>query len=100
MLQYTKALFNVVLFMAFMFVRSLPIYTSKFTSFHFRFNVLWPVYFHLSDFFFYRNIIYDLRLFYLHSLFHDIKWGIKQGLGVVVGLCNHHWAFLTLKSLN
>jgi hypothetical protein len=52
MLQYTKALFNVVLFIAFMFVRSLPIYTSKFTSFHFRFNILWPVYFHLFDLFF------------------------------------------------
>jgi hypothetical protein len=49
---------------------------------------------YLISFFFYRYIISDLRLFYLLSLFHDIKWGIKQGLGVAVGLYNHHWAFL------
>jgi hypothetical protein len=36
--------------------------------------------------------MYDLRLFYLRSLFHGHNWGVKQGLGVV-GLYNHRWVF-------
>jgi len=49
-----------------------------FTSCHFWFNTLWLICFRSFKYFYYENIIFDLRHFYFRHLFQEDNWDFKR----------------------